>query len=115
MKKILLALGLSVFCLSTSAAVEVTSFKQISDVHWVKMPRIIIDDSDLQGQEKTVVVNIKADSQGSIISAEIDKSSGSDRTDNKIIMAIKRAKLKPYQINGVYYPVTFKMPISMVP
>ncbi|EPF74642.1 energy transducer TonB [Acinetobacter rudis] len=108
MKRIILALCLFVFCFGALAKVEDTAVRalQPGDIYWVKKPHIQLNNNELQGHDRrSIVLTIHANERGLITSVEVVKSSGLDETDKKVIRAVKQARLKPYQVNGVFFPV----------
>ncbi|WP_353172090.1 TonB family protein [Acinetobacter rudis] len=116
MKRILLAICLSVFCFGASATVEETAIRAIKsgESYWVKQPRIQLNNNELQGYDRTVLVGFYANESGFITSTKILESSGLDEIDKKVIMAVKMAKVKPYQINGVFYPISAKQHFTIM-
>lgn len=109
MKRILLAVCLSVFSVSVGATVEdrLVISSEHEQVGWIRNPRINFNNNDLQGYDRTISVYVETNINGSISSTRIIKSSGLESIDKKIVMAIKRSKATPYLKDGIYYPVSF--------
>lgn len=116
MKKILWAVCLSVLCFDIGAKVEETPVitNKLENIRWVRRPSIQFSNVELQGYDRTVIVRFSANESGFITSAEIVKSSRLDEIDNKVITVINRSRLKPYQVNGISYPITAEQPFIMM-
>lgn len=116
MKRILLAICACFFCFNTNAIVEgnPTINSQLEHISWVRTPRISYKNNELQGYDRTVSVSLGADEKGLITFVRIDKSSGLDYIDQKVLMGVKLARLKPYQVNGVYHPVAVTQSFTLM-
>ena len=116
MKRILLAVCLSVFSVGVGATAEerLVISSEYERVSWIRNPRINFNNNDLQGYDRTISVHIVTYTNGSIASTKIMKSSGLESIDKKIVMAIKRSRITPYLRDGTYYPVSFTQPFNMM-
>ncbi|MFV7470852.1 TonB family protein [Acinetobacter pittii] len=81
-------------------------------VQWRREPRISIDESELRGSSRVVLLMIEANEKGEITSVKVLESSGISSLDAKVIRAVRNAKLKPYTENGVAYAVKAKQPFQ---
>lgn len=81
-------------------------------VQWRREPRISIDESELRGVSRMVLLMIEADEKGDITAVKILQSSGIASLDAKVMRAVRSAKLKPYMENGLAYPVKAKQPFQ---
>ncbi|EPQ5028951.1 energy transducer TonB, partial [Acinetobacter baumannii] len=70
------------------------------NLKWKELPKINIIDGDLEGYDRIITISADANERGIITRAKIIKSSGIDKLDNKILIAIKKASFYPYQENG---------------
>jgi len=84
-----------------------------SGVQWSRSPRPSYNNSDLQGQTRTIVVHIEANEKGVITSASIARSSGLPALDEKILRSVRSSKFKPYKENGVAYPIKADQPFEL--
>ena len=84
-----------------------------SGVQWSRSPKPKYTNSDLDGQNRTVVVLIEANEKGSITSARVTRSSGIPALDQKILNAVRNAKFKPYKENGIAYPIKAEQPFDL--
>ncbi|MFI8146493.1 TonB family protein [Acinetobacter sp. ABJ_C5_2] len=82
-------------------------------LNWKQLPKIDVQDKDLQGYDRIVEISADANESGVITSAKIIKSSGIEKLDKKILLAIKSASFNPYQENGIYYPIRFIQPLNL--
>lgn len=83
------------------------------NLNWKQLPKIDVQDKDLQGYDRIVEISADANESGVITSAKIIKSSGIEKLDKKILLAIKSASFNPYQENGIYYPIRFTQPLNL--
>ncbi|HEM8242531.1 TPA: energy transducer TonB [Acinetobacter baumannii] len=83
------------------------------NLKWKELPKINIIDGDLEGYDRVITISADANERGIITRAKIIKSSGIDKLDNKILIAIKKASFYPYQENGIYYPIRFTQPMDL--
>ena len=84
-----------------------------SGVQWSRSPKPVYSNQDLQGENRRVVVLIEANEKGSIVNARITRSSGVPALDEKILRAVRSAKVKPYKENGVAYPIRAEQPFEL--
>jgi len=113
MKRILLAICLSVFCFSASAKVEEVAKLDVKEnVKWEKRPYLGISNKELDGYDRDFSIYFEADVRGVITHAEISKSSGSQAIDEKALKMFKKARTKPYEIDGIARPITATQPFS---
>ena len=82
-------------------------------ISWSRTPKPAYTNSDLQGSDRTVVVSVEADANGTITNVRIVRSSGIDSLDQKILRAVRGAKFKPYKENGVAYPFKAEQPFEL--
>ncbi|QIO05057.1 energy transducer TonB [Acinetobacter shaoyimingii] len=69
-------------------------------IGWSRQPRVNFLAGDLEGKPRSVSVIIQADKFGKIIEAKIDQSSGLSELDNRILSAVKVAKLRPTSLDS---------------
>lgn len=81
-------------------------------VQWRREPRISIDESELRGASRMVLLMIEADEKGDITAVKILESSGIASLDAKVMRAVRSAKLKPYMENGLAYSIKAKQPFQ---
>lgn len=86
--------------------------ESLDKVMWARKPRIAITQADLQGQNRKLLLNVKANNHGIITSVTVIQSSGLIELDNKAISAVKSAKIKSYQLNGQYYSFDVILPFE---
>lgn len=82
-------------------------------ISWSRSPKPSYTNSDLKGSDRTVVVSIEADTNGSVVNVSIVRSSGIDALDQKILRVVRGAKFKPYKKNGVAYPFKVQQPFEL--
>ncbi|WP_353172470.1 TonB family protein [Acinetobacter rudis] len=110
MKRILLAICLSVFCLGASAKVEEVAKLDVKNVEWDIKPYFRIANEDLEGYDRDFSIYFEADVRGVITHARISKSSGLQVVDEKALQTFKKSRIKPYEIDGVVYPISATQP-----
>ena len=81
-------------------------------VQWRREPRISIDESDLRGASRVVLLLIEANEKGEITAVKVIESSGIASLDAKVMRAVRSAKLSPYMENGIAYSVKAKQPFQ---
>ncbi|AZM39869.1 energy transducer TonB [Acinetobacter baumannii] len=84
-------------------------------VEWQREPKIIVTNSDLEDESRNLSILVKTDEQGRIVNAEIAKSSGLAELDNKVLRAVKVAKLKPYIEDDEKQSVSVEIPFQFSP
>lgn len=94
---------------------EITKVPDSTEVSWSREPKISYTNSDLQGESRNVSVEINANKNGNIISAEIKESSGIQDLDMKVIRAIKSAKLKKFFKDGEASPLNIEQSFELTP
>lgn len=98
-------------------APEVPAPKKVSiggsGVNWSRSPNFSYDAEDLQGTNRSVLVAIEANEKGKITSVKIIKGSGISALDEKVLRAVRGSKFKPYQLNGVAYPISAQQPFDL--
>lgn len=92
---IIFCLLVSSFCFGadSQAQVEPRTVDENMIVNWVKRPKFRINNDELKGYDRYLLVRIETDVNGFVKVAEINKSSGLQELDNKVIEAFKNAKL----------------------
>lgn len=65
-------------------------------------------------EEGQVMVLMDIDTQGLVVRATIEKSSGFSRLDEASLVAARKTRFKPYTRNGVAYPARVKIPYVFV-
>lgn len=107
MKRILLALCISIFCFSADLKAEVVQAIEVdmAKLRWEVRPQISFINADINDDNRIISVEFEADTNGVITSAKIVQSSGSKDFDNKILSSFQIAKTKPYYQNGVAHPI----------
>lgn len=114
MKRILLAVCLSVFSVGVGAKFNmVVNFNNDQTVRWEKEPRLDIGDRDLRWYDRDFMIYFETDESGVIINAEIVKSSGLKKLDNKVLKMFKEAKAEPYVLNGKVYAISATQPFTI--
>ncbi|MCG5790305.1 energy transducer TonB family protein [Acinetobacter baumannii] len=83
------------------------------NLKWKQLPKINMKDEDLQGYDRVIMISADANERGVITSAKVMKSSGIEKLDIKVLIAIKNASFYPYQENGIYYPIRFMQPLDL--
>ena len=89
---------------------SLSTIKIGSGTSWLRQPRVSIQEFELQDQSRKMVVKISADTSGQITHAIIEHSSGLAELDQKVLRAVRSAKLKPYIENGIAYPFVASQP-----
>ncbi|NHB56540.1 energy transducer TonB [Acinetobacter shaoyimingii] len=82
-------------------------------ISWARSPRPSYTNSDLKGSDRSIVVSIEADTNGSITNVRVVRSTGIDALDQKIVRAVRGAKFRPYKENGVAYPFKAEQPFEL--
>lgn len=82
-------------------------------ISWSRSPKPSYTNSDLKGSDRTIVVSIEADTNGSITNVRVVRSTGIDALDQKIVRAVRGAKFRPYKENGVAYPFKAEQPFEL--
>lgn len=82
-------------------------------ISWSRTPKPAYTNSDLQGSDRMIVISVEADTNGTITSARVVRSSGIEALDQKILRAVRGAKFKPYKENGVAYPFKAEQPFEL--
>ena len=84
----------------------------IQVVRWEKKPNVIFTQAELEGKNRTLLLNVEADKEGIITKVNVKQSTGLPKLDEKAIAAVKIAKLKPYEFNGIYYSFKVTLPFQ---
>jgi protein TonB len=97
------------------AAAELVKHLDVGDtgLQWQRQPQISIDASELRGAARSVLLLIEANEKGEISAVSVLQSSGIAFVDNKVMRAVRSAKLKPYLENGQAYAVKAKQFFSI--
>ena len=66
-----------------------------SGVQWSRSPKLSVTAKDLDNQTRSVMVLIEADEKGKITNARITRSSGIPNLDEKVLRAVRSAKVRP--------------------
>lgn len=69
-------------------------------IEWTKFPRVQYNSTELSGQDRSAIVRVKANKQGRVTHADIQESTGLKALDQKLILAVEQAEVKPHQENG---------------
>lgn len=74
-------------------------------LYWEHIPKPNYTNDDLQGKNREITVQLKANIHGKITDVTILKSSSLTSLDQKVIKTVYQAKLQPYIENGIAYPI----------
>lgn len=94
----------------TDQPVLVSSIEALGTRPMPVYPRI----SQNMREEGQVMVLMEIDTQGLVVRATIEKSSGFSRLDEASLVAARKTRFKPYTRNGVAYPARVKIPYVFV-
>lgn len=83
-----------------------------SALYWSQSPKITINQNDLEGQDRSILVSVIANEQGKITEAKILRSSGLSKLDKKALNATKEAKFKPFYEGGKYHTIYTVLPFQ---
>lgn len=84
----------------------------IQVVWWEKKPNLNFTQAELEGKNRTLLLNVEADKAGIITKVNVKQSTGLPKLDEKAIAAVKAAKLKPHEFNGNYYSFKATLPFQ---
>lgn len=73
-------------------------------------PRI----SQRMGEQGQVMLRVLISPEGTVLKADIRKSSGFDRLDKAAVDAVKKARFKPYTENGIAYKAIVDIPFDFI-
>jgi len=119
MKSLILIFGLLVssFCFGadSQAQVEPRTVDENMIIKWMKKPIFRINNDELKGYDRYLVVRIETDVNGFVKVAEINKSSGLQDLDNKIIEVFKKAKIFAKYPNDKIenFPIRLTQPVEL--
>lgn len=105
--KPLILFGLLVLSVSASHAAQSDMKLQIQKsaaqpahlttrIQWINFPQIHYQNSDLEQQNRAAIIRVYADEAGEIKQATIQESTGLKALDQKLMNAVRQAKVKPY-------------------
>ncbi len=104
---------LSVFSFGIGVKAEgVANLDVKENVKWEKRPYFGISNKESEGYDRDFSIYFEADVRGVITHADISKSSGFQAIDEKVIQMFKKARTKPYEIDGITHPITVTQPFS---
>ena len=69
-------------------------------LQWVKFPQPQYQPKDLAQQDRSAIIRVYADQHGTITQATVQESTGLPALDQKLLKAVRAAKVKPYTKNG---------------
>ena len=85
-------------------------------IQWAKFPQVKYLSSELNDQERSAIIKVKADNTGKVVEADVQESTGIRALDQKLIEAVEVAKVKPILKNGKAVPIigyqTFTLTIN---
>ncbi|XOT94497.1 energy transducer TonB, partial [Alcaligenes pakistanensis] len=70
--------------------------------------------SERRREQGRVVVRVVISTQGSVLEAKVQNSSGYERLDESALRAVRTARFKPYTENGVAYRAMADIPFDFV-
>lgn len=116
MKKI--AISAFIFCSSFSHAhspiqPEIQQESNSQYISWKRAPKMSFTNTDLKGEDRTLIFNFFVSTDGTIEKTEIIKSSGIEELDLKLQANMKSAKFKPLIENGIATPFVAQQPFSL--
>ena len=88
--------------------------KDVQGVNYLVKPNVVYPDS-AAGATGTTVVRALINVNGLVDEVTIKIKSGNAQLDRAALLAVKKAKFKPYRENGVAQAVYTKIPIAFVP
>lgn len=88
-----------------------------SHVNWEREPELKVNNSirdyGIKIKEFNGTIKFITDTQGNVLKANIEKSSGNKYIDNAARNSVLRAKMKPYIENGEAFPTSGLVPFSI--
>jgi TonB family protein len=97
------------FSSSTPISSEQITMRDSSNgqgIRWERLPEIPYKNKDLQGGNRSINLQLKANRDGTITSVSVVKSSGLSALDQTVVKYAYRAKFQPFSAeNGVAYPL----------
>ena len=69
-------------------------------ISWLKYPQLQFKTEDLANHDRSAIIRIRADETGQVIATEVQESTGLKALDQKILTAVRTARVKPYSKNG---------------
>ncbi|MDY6483049.1 energy transducer TonB [Acinetobacter faecalis] len=81
--------------------------------HWIRVPKPIYLDGDLEGKARKADISIDVDTTGKIIDAKVIRSTGLQNLDNILLRAIYNARMTVYTENNVAYPFRAILPFEI--
>ncbi len=88
--------------------------KVVQGVAYLVQPNVVYPDS-AAGATGTTVVRALINVNGTVDEVTVSKKSGNIQLDRAALLAVKKAKFKPYRENGVAQAVYTLVPIAYVP
>jgi protein TonB len=70
--------------------------------------------SERRREQGRVVVRVVISTQGTVLEAKVQSSSGYERLDESALKAVRTARFKPYTENGVAYRAMADIPFDFV-
>lgn len=69
-------------------------------LQWVKFPQISYLAHELNNQDRSAIIRVQTDLSGNVVDAEVQEGTGIRALDQKLVQAVKQAKIKPFKKNG---------------
>ncbi|OTG67306.1 TonB family protein [Acinetobacter silvestris] len=69
-------------------------------IQWIKFPQLQYQSADLANQDRSAIVRVYADKTGNVIKSDIQESTGLKALDQKLVSAVRNAKVKPHIKDG---------------
>ena len=82
-------------------------------VEWLRTPRLIYTNNDLQGYSRRIVLDIEADEKGVIENISVVSTSGLEELDLKVIRSVRAARFKPFIENGNAVSIKAQQPFEL--
>lgn len=82
-------------------------------IQWLKKPFLDFTNEDLEGQNRNALAMFVANEQGIITQVELKNSTGLLALDQKIIRALKTARIQPYKKNDENVSIFIQLPLTL--
>ena len=82
-------------------------------ISWKRPPKISFTNTDLKGEDRTLIFKLFVSPDGTIAKTEIIKSSGVEELDLKLQHNMKSATFKPLIENGIAIPFVAEQPFNL--
>lgn len=108
----------NILCTVTFASADIKNTEdaiklQSSKIQWLKKPFLDFTNEDLEGQNRNAIAMFVANEQGIITQVELKNSTGLLALDQKIIRALKTARIQPYKKNDENVSIFIQLPLTL--